>query len=61
MTTINIADIDAGWDEDVTVIMSKQELGELLRREGRVLNVVCTVEQRSRGSRPTLRLDLVEA
>lgn len=54
-------DVDAGWDEDVTVIMSRQELAQLLRREGRVLNVVCSVEQRPKGSRPALKLELVEA
>lgn len=53
-------DVDAGWDEDVTVIMSKQELAELLRRKGRVLKVVCAVEPHAKGGRPALKLDLLE-
>lgn len=48
-----------GWDEDDTVIMTKEELQDLLSTARPALSVACSVAER-KGSRPALRVDITE-
>ncbi len=56
-TPTGIELVDLGWDLEETVIMSKEELSELLE-ERPALKAECEVALK-RGSRPVLRLDLI--